>query len=329
MKRKWLAAFLVTAMLAAAFGLVGCAPKPAAGPEKITVTLDWTPNTNHTGLYVAKDKGYFAAEGLEVEIIQPAGGTADQLVAANQAQFGVSSQEAVTLARLEEIPVVSIAAVIQHNTSGFASLKSKGIETPADFAGKRYGGWGSPIEQATIKTLMEKYDANVADVEILTTGSADFFATSETNADFSWIFYGWDGIAAEVKGVSLNYIDLAQVDPVLDYYTPVLITNETTISEKPEVVRKFMAAVTKGYALAIEQPVEAAEILLANAPELDRALVLASQAWLADKYQAEAAAWGEQRVEVWQNYLNWLTTNELVEKTTDISKAMTNEYLPK
>lgn len=324
MRNKLLGLALVTTLLLSAAALGGCAKQP----EKVTVTLDWTPNTNHTGLYAALDKGYFADEGLKVEIIQPPAGMGDQLVGSNQAQFGVSNQEAVTLARLEEIPVVSIAAVIQHNTSGFASLKSKGIKTPKDFEGKRYGGWGSPIEEATIKVLMDKYNADISKVEILTTGSADFFATSEANADFSWIFYGWDGIAAEVKGVELNYIELVQVDPILDYYTPVLITNEKTINDNPELVRKFLAAVTKGYEFAIANPDEAAEILLQNAPELDRDLVLASQRWLSDKYQADAPAWGGQKVETWRNYLGWLAANNLIEKTTDIDKAVTSDFLP-
>lgn len=325
MRNKVLSVALLVILLISAGGFGGCAKKA----DKVTVTLDWTPNTNHTGLYVAKDKGYFAAEGLEVEIIQPPVGMGDQLVGSNQAQFGVSNQEAVTLARLEEIPIVSIAAVIQHNTSGFASLKSKGIETPKDFEGKRYGGWGSPIEEATIKALMDKYGADAGKVEILTTGSADFLVTSEANADFSWIFYGWDGIAAEVKGVELNYIKLTEAEPILDYHTPVLITNEENIANNPELVRKFLAAVKKGYEFTIANPDEAAEILLASAPELDRDLVLASQRWLSDKFQADAPAWGEQKPEVWANYLNWLVTNNLVEKTTEIEKAFTNEYLPK
>src|SRR3990167_10655612 len=114
--------------------------------EKVTVLLDWFPNTNHTGLYVAAEKKYFKDAGLEVEIIQPSEGENIQLVASLKADFAVSSQEAVTLARAKDIPVVSIAAIIQHNTSAFASLKKSKIEKVADFEGKRYGGWGSPIE---------------------------------------------------------------------------------------------------------------------------------------------------------------------------------------
>ncbi len=182
LNKRWIVSIIV-ALLAVSV-LAGCQTQP----EKTVVALDWTPNTNHTGLYVALDKGYFSDEGLDVEIIQPATGTAEQLVASGQAQFGVSSQEAVTMARLEEIPVVSIAAIIQNNTSGFASLKEKGIETPKDFEGMRYGGWGSPIEEATIRALMARHGGDYGKVEILTTGAVDFLTTSEYHADFRGYF---------------------------------------------------------------------------------------------------------------------------------------------
>lgn len=328
MKRK--ISILLAILLIAA--LSGCGTQPDQPEEvsldQITVSLDWTPNTNHTGLYVAKDKGFYEATGLEVDIIQPSGGTAEQLVASNQAQFGVSYQESVTLGRLEGIPIVSIATVIQHNTSGFASIKDKNIVTPKDFEGKKYGGWGSPIEKATLKALMEKYDGDVEQVEILTSGAADFFAASEKDIDFAWIFEGWTGIEANLKGIELNYIDLGKENEALDYYTPVLITNEMNISDNPELVQKFMEATVQGYEYAIQNPEEAAEILLNNAPELDEALVKESQAFLSDKYQAEAEQWGVQKEEVWQRYTDWLFDNDLIAEKIDVKKAFTNDFLP-
>lgn len=329
-KNQWIKCFSVIIIVLIAISFAGCTQAPQnEQPElkKVTVTLDWTPNTNHTGLYVAKVKGYYEEAGLDVEIIQPASGTAEQLVGTGKAHFGISYQEAVTFARLNQVPVVSIAAVIQHNTSGFGSLKEKGIVTPKDFEGKRYGGWGSPVEEATIKSVMEDVGADFSEVEILNTGAADFFVTSEENADFSWIFFGWDGIAAQLKGVELNYIEVAELDEALDYYTPVLITGERTIAEDPELVQKFMDATTKGYLFAIDNPKDAAEILLANAPELNRDLVLASQEWLKDKYQAEAEAWGKQKLEVWANYADWLFERELIEEKLDVEKAFTNDFL--
>ncbi|QXM05362.1 ABC transporter substrate-binding protein [Crassaminicella indica] len=326
---------LLIVLLVMVLGLSGCAEKKEEVQkednklQKITVTLDWTPNTNHTGLYVAKDKGYYKDMGLDVEIIQPAEGTAEQLVASDKAQFGISYQEQVTLARVEDVPVVSIAAVIQHNTSGFASLKEKGIKTPKDFEGKRYGGWGSPIEKATLKALMDKHGADVKKVQILTSGATDFFASSKKDIDFAWIFEGWTGIEAKLKGIELNYIDLGKEDSALDYYTPVIITNEKNINEKKDLVKKFMEATSKGYEYAIKNPVEAADILLKYAPELNKELVVESQKFLSDKYKAEASQWGIQKREVWENYTNWLFDRALIAKKIDIDAAFTNEFLPK
>src|SRR5665648_738881 len=159
------------------FSLAGCQTSTDKsqknGLVKIIFALDWFPNTNHTGVYVAKDKGYFEEAGLDVEIIQPGDSTSDQLVASDSAQFGISYQEGVTFARAEGIPIVSIAAVIQHNTSGFMSLKDKGILSPKDFEGKKYGGWGSPIELSTIKYLMEQDGADASTCLLYTSDAAD------------------------------------------------------------------------------------------------------------------------------------------------------------
>ena len=307
-KQKKIAILILAALLVtAAFNgllLPGCSEPQEPAREEITVLLDWTPNTNYSGLFAAVEKGYYEAEGLEVEIIQ-AGGSAVQLVSTGKAQFGISYQEEVTFARAEGIPVVSIAAILQHNTSGFASLQEKGIRTPADFEGKRYGGWGSPIEEATLKALMERSGASFDTVDMVTTGEVDSLIVMERDADFAWIYYGWTGIEAELKGIDLNFIQLRDIEPALDYYTPVIIAGEELINQDPQLVERFMRATTKGYLLAIEDPAEAARILLAGAPELDEALLSASQDWLKDQYQAGASVWGLQRKEVWESYTRW------------------------
>ncbi len=158
---------IVAAMLVFVMALAGCGannngPEANGQPqkqeeaadkplEKVQVVLDWTPNTNHTGLYAARDKGFFKEQGLEVEIIQPGQSGADQMVASGNVQFGVSYQESVTMARIAGVPLVSIAAVIQHNTSGFASPLAKGIDSPEKFEGKTYGGWGAPRRYGRIR----------------------------------------------------------------------------------------------------------------------------------------------------------------------------------
>ena len=297
--------------------------------QKVSVVLDWTPNTNHTGLYVAKEKGYFAEEGLDVDIIMPGEAGADQLTAAGKADFGVSYQESITQARIQGVPLVSIAAVIQHNTSGFASPAEKEIISPKNFAGKTYGGWGSPVEQSVLDSLMKIENANVDDVSIVNIGDNDFFTAVKRDVDFAWIYYGWTGIEAELRGEKLNMIYLTDYTDKLDYYTPVLATNEKMIKENPETVKAFLKAASKGYGFAIEHPQEAAEILLQAAPDLDKELVTKSQEWLAPRYQDDAARWGEQKLEVWENYAGWMYENGLLEKELDAKKAFTNEFLPK
>ncbi len=297
--------------------------------EDITVVLDWTPNTNHTGIYVAKELGYFREGGMDVRIIQPASGTSGQLVASGRADFGVSYQEAVTFARLEGVPLVSIGAIIQHNTSGFASLKSKEIKEPKDFQDKNYGGWGSPVETATLKELMTKDGGDFSKVNILTTGDMDFFKASQNHVDFAWVFEGWTNIEAKLNGYEINYIPLNKYSEALDYYTPVIITSERKIKGNRELVIRFMRALRKGYEYSIENPEKAAKILIKDVPELNSELVMESQKFLADKYQDDAPYWGRQKKSVWDNYQDWLFKNNLISKKTDMKKAFTNEFLEK
>jgi len=327
--KKLLSLILITGLLL--IFLTGCdnsEVKQKTELTKVTVLLDWIPNTNHTGLYVAKDQGYFTEQGLEVEIIQPAEGGTAQLIAAGKGDFGISYQEEMTIARSQNIPVVAIAAVIQHNTSGFASPVEKEIKTPADFEGKSYGGWGSPAETAMIKALMNKYGADFNKVEMVNIGSADFFTSMEKGIDFAWIYWGWTGIEAEQKGMDLNFIKLRDENEALDFYTPVIIANEQKLKDDPELVKKFLKACSKGYEFAIKNPEEAGEILINNVPDLDKDLVMASQKYLADEYQADAARWGEMKREVWEKYANFMFENNLIEENIDPEQAFTNDFLP-
>ncbi|TCW38840.1 ABC transporter substrate-binding protein [Laceyella sacchari] len=332
MKKQWWKIGLTIALCLSA---VACGNPASSGTtdeqntgKKITLVLDWTPNTNHTGLYVAKEKGYFKQAGLDVDIIQPGESGAEQMVAGGKADFGVSYQEAVTQARVQKVPIVSIAAVIQHNTSGFASPVSKNIQKPKDFEGKTYGGFGSPVEKQMLASLMQREQADVNKVNIINTGNTDFFTAVKRNVDFMWIYYGWTGIEAELKGQKLNMIYLTDYAKELDYYTPVLITNEQKTKQDPATVKAFMKAVSQGYQFAIKQPKEAADILSRAEPDLDPKLVQKSQAWLSPRYQGDAPAWGVQKKEVWSGYAEWMKQHGLLEGSFQPEQAFTNAFLP-
>jgi ABC-type nitrate/sulfonate/bicarbonate transport system substrate-binding protein len=311
--------------------LAACSPAAEEEPMKeVTVLLDWVPNTNHTGLYAALEEGYFAEEGLDVEIIQPSEGGSADLIAAGQADFGISYQEQVTYARTGEanLPIVAIAAVIQHNTSGFASPAEKGIESPADFEGKKYGGWGSPVEEAMLRSMMEAEGADFEKLEMVNIGAMDFFSSVAEHVDFTWIYYGWDGVAAEQKGMDLNFILLQDFDENLDFYTPVIIASEDLLETDPELAKAFLRATSRGYNFAIENPETAVGHLLTHAPEIDETIALASQEYLAGEYARGVDRWGEMEASTWANYADWLYERELIAEPLDVEEAFTNEYLP-
>lgn len=310
--------------------LAACGGEESSDAEltDVTLVLDWTPNTNHTGIYVAEEKGYFEEQGVNVDIIMPGESGPEQTVASGQADFGISAQETVTEARIQGIPIVSIGAIIQHNTSGFAAPKEYGITSPKDFAGKKYGGWGAPVEAAVIDSLMKQEDASVEDVEIINIGNTDFFTAIKRDIDFAWIYYAWTGIEAELRGEDLDMLYLTDYSDKLDYYTPVITTSEDLISDQEEVVASFMKAISDGYQFAIENPEEAADILVKHVPDLDSELVHASQEWLSPKYQDDADKWGVQSEDIWKNYADWMYENELIDSELDVKSAFTNEFLP-
>jgi ABC-type nitrate/sulfonate/bicarbonate transport system substrate-binding protein len=299
-------------------------------PVPVKMILDWTPNTNHTGIYVAKALGYYDEAGLDVEIIQPADGTAEQLVAAGQGDFGISVQENVTFARTQDdpLPIRSIAAIIQHNTSGFVSLKEEGITSPKDWAGKTYGGYGLPSEENVLKFIAEKNGISYDDITYVNLGEDDILSAFRGDIDFAWVFEAAELINLDKQKAEYNYIPEKDIDPVLDYYTPVIITNDELIEKDPDKVRAFTAATAKGYEYAIANPEESAKILLDEVPELDEYVVTEGQKYLSARYALDAPQWGYQNEEVWSRYADLLFETGQLTAGLDVKAAFTNEFLP-
>ncbi|HOH96813.1 MAG TPA: ABC transporter substrate-binding protein [Candidatus Cloacimonadota bacterium] len=318
---KYLIILLVTLL-----ALTACKKAPV-GIDEVTITLDWTPNTNHAGLYVAQELGFFKEAGLNVKIEQPGQAITDQIVATGKSHFGISYQENVIRARSEGLPLVSIAAVIQHNTSGFAALKTSGIKTPKDFEGKRYGSWDSPSEIAILKHVMQSSGADITKVKIIS-GVYDFFSTIGKDADFEWIYYGWDGVEAERRGIDLDYLPLKELNPIFDYYTPVIISSEKYLNDNANTVKRFMKAVSKGYQYCINEPGKAADIMMKLVPELNKDQVQVSLAYLAKEYQSDATVWGIQKSEVWHSFANWMSDEKLIPSPIEVQSAFTNSFLP-
>lgn len=300
------------------------------GLEKITFVLDWTPNTNHTGLYVAQENGYFEEAGLDVEIVQPPEDGAIVLVASQKAQFGISFQDTMMPAVVGEdaMPIEAVAAVLQHNTSGIVSRKGEGMDRPKGLEGKKYATWDLDIEKATLQQVVEADGGDFSKVELIPSTVTDEVSALESKSvDAIWIFYGWAGIATEMAGLETDYFEFRDIDPVFDYYTPVIIGNSEWMQENPETTKAFLKAAGKGYEFAVENPEEAAEILCKAAPELDAEMVRASQEYMKDQYKAEVEQWGYMDPDRWNGFYQWINEKGLSETEIPENTGFTNAYL--
>ena len=303
----------------------------SAGTEKTALTfcLDYTPNTNHTGVYVAKNQGFFDEEGLDVTIVQPADGTAEGAIGTGQAQFGISYQDYIAAAYdAGNTGFKAVAAVIQHNTSGIMSRAADNITRAKEMEGHVYTTWDMAVEQATIKQIMESDGGDFSKLSMVPYSVDDEVMGLKSNMfDCVWVYEGWAVQNAKIQDYDINYFSFKDMDDVFDFYTPVIAANTEYAEANPEVAKAFMRAVKKGYEFAVEKPEEAAKILCEEVPELDSALVSASASFLAGEYTAEAESWGVIDKDRSAAYFGWLNDNSLVENKLDVNAGYDLSYL--
>jgi ABC-type nitrate/sulfonate/bicarbonate transport system substrate-binding protein len=317
----------------AALPFVACAPIQPTPTVRQNVTvnliLDWFPNTNHSGLYLARAKGWYEQQGVELNIQVPSDPSASmKLVGAGQAELGINYQAGVEIARAQNVPVVSVAALLQHNTAAYAAKAGKNITRPKDFEGKRFGTSGLAQIEPTLRTVMKCDNADFSKVEMVNVGQRLSPALLADQVDVIPSLPAWEGVDLELKGNQLTYVPQLKWC-VPDVYTILFMASETAIKEKPEAIRRFLAATTQGYEHAAKNPAEAAEVLLKAAPELDPTLVKKSQEILSTQYVADAPRWGVQKLEQWKAHADWMAENKLIAAPIDASKAFTNDFLLK
>lgn len=302
----------------------------ASDLESIDFILDWVPNTNHTGLYVALEKGYFEEAGLDVTIRRPPEGSGTELVGTGGAEFGIDFQDTIA-ARFEKgLPVTAVAAIIDHNTSGIVSHPDAKIMSAKDMAGNSYGTWNEPIELAIVEHIVTEDGGNFEDVELVPNQADNSVVGLSTQMfDSAWIYYAWDGVMAESMDVATDFFYLTDFAQELDFYSPVIIVNNDYMNDKPEETEKMVQAIKKGYQYAMENSEEAANILMKHAPELKEQedFILASQAWVSEQYAETPGKWGYIDEERWDTFYNWLYVNELIEKDLTEEPFFTNEFL--
>lgn len=305
------------------FSLAGCANNNDL--TKVTLMLDYTPNTNHSGIIAAKEQGFYEDQGIDLEIIQPAEVNSVTSVATNQVDFGVSYQEDVVLANNQGMNITSIYGILNHNTSGLISKKDKNIKTPKDLENKTYCGWGSDLETSIISSLMEENNADPSKLTIINSGT-NFISDTGDECDVFWEFESWAGIQAQQNNIAYNYIPF--VDYGFDEYTPVIITSQDYVDNNKELVQSFINATIKGYQYAYDNPEKTANIFVSVYPEYNLDFITASQNYINQYYINDTNdMFGYQSSNIWNDFSDYLINNNLVENKSD--KDFTNEFIDK
>ncbi|MDO5687987.1 MAG: ABC transporter substrate-binding protein [Pseudoscardovia radai] len=251
---------------------------------KVNFMLDWAPNTNHIGLYVAKNKGWYADAGLDVDILATSSAGADQAVDSGAADFAISTLAGPAETNTKGANNRMIMQIEQKNSDVWCSLASNtSITRPRDFDGHTEVTFGSSESEAVVQTMIRK-DGGTGTYDQVTVGTSTFQSLAEGQGDFADFYYNWEGIEAELNGPALTCFSPADYDIPGNGGQMGVITSESKISSDPDTVRAFVQATQKGYEWAYENPDEASDILLQEAADsdLDEALVKASMKAIVD-----------------------------------------------
>jgi ABC-type nitrate/sulfonate/bicarbonate transport system substrate-binding protein len=308
-------------------------------PTRVRLALDWTPNTDHTGFYVARAKGWYAAAGIDLQILPYATNPPETLLAAHQAECGISFQDSMTFAVAKGADIVSVAAILQRTASAIGVLADGPIKRPKDLDGKTYAGFGYPNEVPTLKAVI-KADGGTGDFVVATLDSAAYEALYNKKADFTIPFTAWEGVEADLRGIDLRYFGFADYG-FPEFYQVVLACDRQWLESEPDAARRFVSATVQGFQFGVENPDAAADILVAENPgvfDANLELPRASQRYLVDKgfLVDEAGKFGTQTLERWQAYSKFLFDQGLLvdademqlKAPLDYSALFTNEFLP-
>ncbi len=298
-------------------------------PTTVTVALDWYPNANHAGLFLALERGWFAEEGLSVEVYTPSDpATVLQTVGAGRDTFGISYQTDVLLARAQGVPVVSVAAIAQQPLMGIMTLAEAGLSRPGDLAGKTVAYPGIPSQEAFLATMLEHDGLGMADIDLVNVGFDLLPALVSERADAAMgAFWTHETIVAERAGYPVEIMRVEEFG-VPAYYELVLVSGEQTLERDPETVRAFLRAAVRGYDAAAAEPEAALDALAAASPDIDRAVETDGLALTAPTWTAGGVAVGTQSAERWDAYAAWMAERGLIPTDLDAASAWSADYLP-
>jgi NitT/TauT family transport system substrate-binding protein len=312
---------------------------PSGPLGTVRLALDWTPNTNHTGFFVAQANGWYRDAGVDLKIL-PYGTTAPEaLIAAGQTECGISFQDALTFAAAGGAPIVSVMAILQHTAQEIAVLATSDIQRPRQLDGKTYAGFGYPNEVPTLQAVIEA-DGGKGAFKSVTLDTAAYEALYAKRADFVITFAAWEGLEAKERGIDLRTFKFGDYG-FPDFYQVVLACDRRWLAQNPDLAKRFVAATVRGFQFASDSPDEAAALLVQQNPgvfDANPGLPKASQEFLsAGTYLVDSdGTVGRQTLAQWQGYSGFLYDQKLLTgpdgkpltAPPDYAALFTNDFLP-
>ena len=298
--------------------------------DKVTLALDWFPNANHAGLYMALENGYFEDENLEVEMYTPSDpSTVNQTVAAGADDFGINYQPDLLIARSQGVPVVSIVGLVQHPLNSVQVLRESGISRPRDLVGKKVGYPGIPTNEPLLDTMLKHdgVEGGLAEVELVNVGFnlAEALISGAVDACVG-CYFSHESFVMENRGYPVEILRMEEWG-VPDFYELVLVTSEDTLKKRPDVVQRFVRAVVRGYQDAAADPAAAVEVLLRRTgDEVDPAIERPGIKVIAPLWKNGVPV-GWQTADRWREFAGWMNANGLLKNPVDWEKAFTNEFV--
>jgi len=236
-------------------------PVRAQAETPVTVALDWMLNTNHIGLVVAQEQGFYAEEDLAVELLPYSDTNSAALLAAGQADLAYMTSLGFMSAKAGGADLVVLWATMQHEAGRLVyNSDNAGITRPADLSGKTYAGFGSAWEDALIGTMI-RHDGGEPVWDTVTLGTGAYEALATGAVDFTLEVATWEGVNSEMLGRNQSFFRYADYG-IPDQQTGYIGTRAENLEQQPDLLAAFMRATQKGYAWAADHPQEAAEILI-------------------------------------------------------------------
>ena len=323
----------IVALLLACLLLAGCSAAPEKSgkeekPETVDVVLDWYPNAVHAFIYEAIDKGYFADEGLQVNVLFPSN-TTDPLTmtAAGKADIGFYYQEDTIIAKANEgVPVKVLGAVVQEPISIMASLAEKNIKTPEDLIGKTIGYSGTRFSEVAVNQLLQSVGATLDDVEMIDVGFDLMSSMTTGNVDATYgCFINHEIPALEEEGFPMDYMKLTDYG-VPNYYALMLVTGEGQLEKNRDKYTRFLRACEKGFDDMQADPDGALQLMMNNQNTenfpLTESVEKKSFDVLLPIMEKEGTPFLSQDAAVWQENIDWLYSTGMIESTFDPAEVM-------